>query len=308
MAHIPVMKTEAVQYLNCSPGKNYLDCTLGAGGHAQEILERIQPGGCLWGLDQDQGALGVAQIKLAPYGDQVSFIRGNFGDLEEVAREYGLPPMDGILLDLGVSSLQLDQGERGFSYRHPGPLDMRMGQGGTGARELLNRLPERELSEIIKKYGEEPFHRRIARFIARGRQVKEIETTGELVEIIKQAIPARARRKGGHPARRTFQALRIAVNQELANLEKVLPVAVDLLKGGGRLCVISYHSLEDRIVKKFLARRAAGCTCPPGFPACACGGRAALRLVTRRPLVPGPGETRANPRARSARLRAAEKI
>lgn len=304
--HVPVLLKEVVESLNCGPGKKYLDCTLGQGGHSREILRSIGPQGFLWSLDQDRKALENAQKKLSSF-ENIKLIQGNFKDLDRISREHGITSLDGVLFDLGISSAQLDSPGRGFTYQQESPLDMRMDLDQTvTAEDLVNELSERELAEIIKNYGEELWARRIASFIIRERKKKRIQTTGQLVEIIKAAIPARARRRGGHPARRTFQALRIAVNQELENLSRGLEAAVGLLKSGGRLCVISFHSLEDRITKKFMEKKARGCICPPRLPVCTCGQRPVLK-IKKKPVLPGPEEIKNNPRARSARLRVGEK-
>ena len=305
--HVPVLLDEVLENLNCTPGKRILDCTLGQGGHAREVLKAVGSQGFLWGLDQDQKALENAEKNLAPFKN-FKLIQGSFKDLARIAQEQGITALDGILFDLGISSVQLDSPGRGFTYQQEAPLDMRMDLSQTVTAEyLVNELPEKELAEIIKRYGEELWARRIAAFILRERKKKRIQTTGQLVEIIKAAIPARARRRGGHPARRTFQALRIAVNQELESLPRGLEAAVGLLKDGGRLCVISFHSLEDRITKKFMEEKARGCICPPQFPICTCDHTPVLRRITKKPILPGPEEIENNPRARSARLRVGEK-
>ncbi len=305
--HVPVLLKEVIESLNCGPGKKFLDCTLGQGGHSREILKSIGPQGFLWGLDQDQKALENAKKTLGSF-ENVKLIQGNFKDLDRISQEYEIADLDGVLFDLGISSVQLDSPGRGFTYQQESPLDMRMDSDqNVTAEDLVNELSERELTEIIKKYGEELWARRIASFIIRERKKKRIQTTEQLVEIIKAAIPARARRRGGHPARRTFQALRIAVNQELENLSRGLEAAVELLKSGGRLCVISFHSLEDRITKKFMEKKARGCICPPRLPVCTCEQRPALKIIRKKPVLPGPEEIRNNPRARSARLRVGEK-
>ena len=305
--HVSVLLNEVLANLNCTWGKRILDCTLGQGGHAREILKAVGPQGFLWGLDQDQEALENARKKLASFKN-FKLIQGSFKDLGRIARENGITALDGILFDLGISSVQLDSPGRGFTYQQEAPLDMRMDLSQTITAEyLVNELPEKELAEIIKRYGEELWARRIANFILRERKKKRIQTTGQLVEIIKAAIPARARRRGGHPARRTFQALRIAVNQELESLPRGLEAAVGLLKDGGRLCVISFHSLEDRITKKFMEEKARGCICPPQLPICTCEQTPVLKKITKKPILPGPEEVKDNPRARSARLRVGEK-
>jgi len=306
--HVPVLLEEVINYLNCDSGKVIIDCTVGLGGHAEKILEAIQPDGFLWGIDQDDRALEIAYEKLREYKN-FKLIKGNFGDLEYLSQEYLIKNVDGILFDLGVSSIQLDEENRGFTYQKDAPLDMRMDKSlKTTARSLVNRLTEKELTWIIRVYGEENWANRIAKFIVNERLKKEIATTGELVDIIKAAIPARARRKGGHPARRTFQALRIAVNRELDNLEFGLKASLKILRAGGKLCIISFHSLEDRIVKQFLRNNARGCICPPGLPVCACGCKPKIKIITRKPVVPHQEEIKSNPRARSSKLRVGEKI
>lgn len=307
--HIPVLLQECLDALAVRPDGTYVDCTTGGAGHSYEIARRLGPEGRLIGLDQDPGALAAAAERLAPFADRVRLVRSNFRHLEAVLAELGTGPVHGILMDLGVSSPQLDVPERGFTYREDAPLDMRMDPDGpVTAAELVNGLPEPELARILWEYGEERYSRRIARRIVSARQEAPIRTTGELVELIRQALPAAAKREPQHPARRTFQALRIAVNDELGALEQGLDAAVRSLAAGGRLAVISFHSLEDRIVKQQLARRARGCTCPPRLPACVCGGRPEVRLVGRQPRVPTPAEQEQNPRARSAKLRVAEKL
>lgn len=307
--HIPVLLNETIGCLNPRRGGVYVDCTVGAGGHARAILENIGPDGLLIGLDRDPAALAAARQNLAPFGAQVRLVHGNFSRLREALDSLGVPAVDGVLFDLGVSSLQLDAADRGFSYWKDAPLDMRMDPAQqTTAYHLVNGLTEDELAKIIAEYGEEKWARRIAQFIVRERQRKRIETTGELVEIIKAAIPAPARREGPHPARRTFQALRIAVNDELSGLGQAIEDAVAVLRPGGRICVITFHSLEDRVVKQTLRALAKGCICPPDAPVCGCGRRPVLKLLTTKPIIPGAAEIAANPRARSAKLRAAERL
>ncbi len=306
--HAPVLLEEVLDYLNCDSGKIIIDCTVGLGGHAAKILEAIQPHGFLWGIDQDERALEKAAERLCKYKN-FKLIKGNFGDMKYLSQEHGINNVDGVLFDLGVSSMQLEEEDRGFSYQKDAPLDMRMDKSlKTTAGSLVNRLTEEELTRIITVYGEENWANRIARFIVRERLKKKITTTGELVDIIKAAIPARARRKGGHPARRTFQALRIAVNRELESLESGLEASLSILRAGGRLCIVSFHSLEDRIVKKFLRTNASSCLCPPGLPVCACGYKPRVKIITRKPVVPLQKEVKSNPRARSSKLRVGEKI
>ncbi len=286
-----------------------MDCTLGGAGHSVGILEHTGGQCLLVGLDQDADALNVAAVRLAAYGEKVHLTRANFRELGVVLANLGISRVDGVLYDLGVSSYQLDTPDRGFSYQHDAPLDMRMSpEGGITAADLVNELPEKELADVIRKYGEERWAARIARFIGRERAKAPILTTGHLATVIKDAIPARARRTGRHPARRTFQALRIAVNDELGALELSLRQAVDLLAPGGRLVVLSYHSLEDRVVKDLFREYAVHCKCPPGLPVCRCNTVPRLEILTSRPRVPCAAEVADNPRARSAKLRAARKL
>jgi 16S rRNA (cytosine1402-N4)-methyltransferase len=307
--HHPVMVERVVELLRPHPGGVYLDATLGLGGHAERLLAKSAPDGRVVGLDRDPAALALARERLAWAGERLATVAASFADLAEVARRLGLTAVDGVLYDLGVSSLQLDEPARGFSYRADAPLDMRMDPtGGVTAAEVLNTYPRGELARILREYGEERHAGRIARFIDEARRRRPIQTTGELVEVVKAAVPAAARRTGPHPARRAFQALRIEVNRELEALEASLPQAVDLLAPGGRLVVLAYHSLEDRIVKRAISH-AAGLVdqAPPGFPV-AVRPAARVAVLTRRPETPGAAEVAANPRAESAKLRAAEKL
>jgi len=314
--HVSVLKEEAVGGLNVRPDGIYVDCTLGGAGHAGAILERLGPGGRLIGIDQDEAALEHARVKLAPYGASVTLVKSNFRHLKRALLEAGVPAVDGVprvdgvLFDLGVSSPQLDEAERGFSYNLDAELDMRMDREQTlTAKTIVNEWDEKEIARIIREYGEEKFAARIAREIAAARKKAPIHTTGQLAALVKSAIPAPARRSGPHPAKRTFQAIRIAVNDELGAFRDALAEAIEVLKPGGRVAVITFHSLEDRICKKMFAQEAGSCTCPPDFPVCVCGGgRGRLRLVTRKPIVPSEREIAGNPRARSAKLRIAEKI
>ncbi|WP_458463890.1 16S rRNA (cytosine(1402)-N(4))-methyltransferase RsmH [Paenibacillus sp.] len=313
--HITVLKEEATEGLNIKQDGIYVDCTLGGGGHSSVIASKLGPGGRLIALDQDDWALDNAREKLAAYGECVTLVKTNFRDLEQVLKDLdvpmkdGVPQVDGILYDLGVSSPQFDEGERGFSYNHDAPLDMRMDQDAMlTAKEIVNEWPEEEIARILYRYGEEKFSRRIARVIVGKRAQSTIETTGELVELIKEGIPAAARRTGGHPAKRSFQALRIAVNDELGAFEEGLHQAVRCLAPGGRVSVITFHSLEDRICKQIFSSYLEKCTCPPDFPLCVCGGKGTLRLVNRKPLIPTETELAENSRARSAKLRVAEKL
>ncbi len=294
--HAPVMPREAVAYLAPREGGTYVDCTLGGGGHAQEIMKGIGPAGRLIGFDKDASALQRAKEVLAPYLDQVVFIHSDYRRLASVLQGMQISEVDGVLFDLGVSSYQVLDPERGFSYKYDAFLDMRMDEEAkTTAADLVNGLAERELAEIIFRYGEERWGRRIASFIVERRRRNPIESTLQLAEIIKAAIPARARRTGPHPARRTFMALRIAVNDELAGAEEGLKAGISVLKAGGRIVAISFHSLEDRIVKNVFREYAAS-------------SRSALRILTKKPLLPEAGEVNANPRSRSAKMRAAEKL
>jgi 16S rRNA (cytosine1402-N4)-methyltransferase len=309
--HVPVLLDEAMKYLAVRPGGSYIDGTTGLGGHSERIAEAMGESGRLLCIDQDGEALDFARARLAPLGRRVSFARGNFRDLAALARQHGFEHVDGILLDLGVSSYQLGQAERGFSFGLRGPLDMRMdaSSGGETAAEIVNTWDESSLADLFFEYGEEPKARRIAKAIVRARP---LETTWDLARAVEQVVGGARARTKSHPATRVFLALRIRVNGELDSLEAALPQARDLLgfgsDGGGRLVVISFHSLEDRMVKNFLRRESTDCICPPGLPVCRCGHRATLRLLTRRGVRSGDDEIAANPRARSATLRAAERI
>ncbi|WP_141505821.1 16S rRNA (cytosine(1402)-N(4))-methyltransferase RsmH [Paenibacillus luteus] len=313
--HITVLLEEAVDGLAIKPDGIYVDCTLGGAGHSELIASRLGEGGRLIAFDQDDWALDNARVKLAPYMDKVTLVRSNFRDLEQELRgcdvpmEDGIPQVDGILFDLGVSSPQLDEAERGFSYNHDAPLDMRMDrEGDLTAHEIINTWDERDISRILDRYGEEKFARSIARNIIKAREKAPIEKTGELAELIKMSIPAATRRTGGHPAKRSFQALRIAVNDELGAEEEALEQTIRCLKPGGRASVITFHSLEDRICKQMFVKFVEKCTCPPDFPLCVCGNAGKVKLVNRKPIVPSERELELNPRARSAKLRVAEKL
>ncbi len=309
-SHTPVLLEECMEKLNVHPGGVYLDCTMGAAGHSEEILRRSSPDGRLVALDQDDDALAAGRKRLAPYGSRVQIVKANFSHLAEVLDELGVDKLDGVLFDIGVSSYQLDEAERGFSYMQDAPLNMKMDRNGAGmtAAELLASCPEEELARILYEYGEEKWAKRIAKFIVERRQEAPLQTTGELVSVIKAAIPAGAREAGQHPAKRSFQAIRIAVNDELNVLREGLRAAVDRLAPGGRICIITFHSLEDRIVKEEFKRLSTACTCPPEFPVCVCGGKAVVKLIGRKPVVAGAEELAANPRSRSAKLRTAEKF
>lgn len=314
--HITVLKAEATEGLRIKPDGIYVDCTLGGGGHSSVILSKLGPKGKLIAFDQDDWALDNAKQLLASHSEQLHLIKSNFEYLEEklselewVPKVNGIPQVDGILFDLGVSSPQFDEGERGFSYNADAVLDMRMDQDAElTAREIINEWSESEIARILHQYGEEKFSRRIAKVIVKRRQEGPINTTEQLVELIKEGIPAAARRTGGHPAKRSFQALRIAVNDELGVLKKALHASVRCLAPEGRVSVITFHSLEDRICKQIFASYVEQCTCPPDFPLCVCGAKGELKLINRKPLIPSDEEIALNPRARSAKLRVAEKL
>ncbi len=306
--HEPVLLAEVLHYLSLQTGTTVVDCTLGGAGHADALLNVIGPEGFLLGIDQDDEALAIAKQRLARFSQQTRFVKGNFGDLDRILSDTGLTLVDGVLYDLGVSSYQFDRPQRGFSYRFDAPLDMRMDLSQRlTAQEVVSKYSEAELAKMIRDYGEEQWAKRIARFIVQARARKPILTTFELVAEIKDAIPASARRKGPHPARRTFQALRIEVNRELERLEPSFQSAVSRLRPGGRIVIISYHSLEDRIAKRVLADLAKGCVCPPELPICECGRKPQVEVLTKRAVRPTEEEITRNPRAESARLRAAEK-
>ena len=307
MEHISVLLDESVQALNIRPDGIYVDGTLGLGGHSEAIASRLTTGRLI-GIDRDDRALAFAGNRLGRFGDRITLVKGNFADLGALLDGVGVELADGMLFDLGVSSPQLDDASRGFSYMQDAPLDMRMDETAPlTARQIVNDWSEAELRELFRLYGEERYAGRVASAIAGRRLEKPVETTGELVEIIRGAMPAAALREKQHPAKRCFQALRIAVNDELGSLERMLEQAADRLRPGGRLAVISFHSLEDRIVKEAIRRREAGCTCPRDFPVCTCGFVQTLRSVGK-PVVPGQEEINKNPRARSARLRIAERV
>ena len=304
--HIPVLLKEAVELVNCKKGGTYIDCTVGAGGHAERILELTSPDGVVVGIDQDEEILKIAEERLKRFGERIRLMHGNFSDIKGIMKDERA---DAILFDLGVSSYQLEDKERGFSFMSDAPLDMRMDKKAEiTAADIVNSASERELSDIIFKYGEERFAKRIASFIVKEREGKPVTTTLQLSNIIMRAIPARFHAQNIHPATRTFQALRIAVNRELEILEKSLLNAVDILKPKGRMCVISFHSLEDRIVKRTFQRLEKGCVCPPRIPICQCGIKPSMKIITKKPVAPAEEEINANPRSRSAKLRAAEKL
>ena len=307
--HRPVLLNEVIDHLRCAPGKYFLDSTVGGGGHARAILEKTAPDGRLIGIDWDEDALARARLNLQSYRDRLVLIRDNFARTPAVLADLQIPAVHGILLDLGLSTFQVDDPQRGFSFTRPGPLDMRMdSRKSITAAHLVNTLSEEELAQLIRRLGEERWSRRIARKIVRARSETPIDTTNRLAELVVTAIPPEKRSRVRHPATRTFQALRMAVNQELDHLRTFLHGALDCLHPGGRLAIISFHSLEDRLVKQTFADWARSCRCPPEWPQCRCAGRALVSLLCKKPIVPGPEEVSANPRARSARLRVVEKL
>ena len=308
--HRSVLLEETIEGLKVKPDGIYLDGTLGGGGHSSEILKRLK-GGCLIGIDQDEEALAAAGKRLSEFGEEgkrFTLIQDNYCNAAEAVRTYGVNGVDGIVLDLGVSSWQLDNAERGFSYRYDAPLDMRMDKRQTlTARDIVNDYPESALYQVIRDYGEEQFAKNIAKHIVQARQKGPIETTGQLNELISAAIPAKIQKKGGHPSKRTFQALRIECNRELEVLKNSIDGLIGLLNPGGRICIITFHSLEDRIVKTAFRRNENPCTCPPDFPVCVCGKKPVGRVVTRKPILPTEKEMEENPRSKSAKLRIFEK-
>ena len=306
--HVSVLLEECIEGLAIKPDGIYVDGTLGGAGHSSRIAAKLTTGRLI-GIDRDNVALEAAAERLKPYEDRVTLVHANFCDMDQALQGLGIDKVDGILLDLGVSSPQLDDGQRGFSYMTDAPLDMRMnGEDARDARQIVNTWSYEEIKRILYDYGEERFAPRIAAAICRRREQAPIETTLELVDVIKSAMPASALREKQHPAKRSFQAIRIAVNDELGAVETVMKKAVPLLNPGGRLAVITFHSLEDRIVKNAMAEAAKGCTCPPSFPVCVCGKKPQVRIVTRKPIVSGEEELERNPRARSAKLRICEKL
>lgn len=307
--HTSVLLGETLEGLSVRPGGTYVDGTLGGGGHAWHVLARLDGAGRLIGIDQDADAIEAAGRRLAEYGERVTIVRSNYSRIDEVLRELGISGADGILLDLGVSSYQLDTPERGFTYREEdAPLDMRMDtRNRMTAQDIVNGYSEQELYRIIRDYGEDKFAKNIAKHIALARQKKQIRTAGELTEVIKAAIPMKVRMNGGHPAKKTFQAIRIELNRELEVLENSLDKMIDLLNDRGRLAVITFHSLEDRIVKSAFRRNENPCTCPPSFPVCVCGKKPKGAVITRKPVLPSEEEMENNPRAKSAKLRVFER-
>ena len=307
--HKSVLLQECIDALNIRPDGIYLDGTLGGAGHSSQIARRLTEGGRLIGVDRDRTALAAAKERLAPYADRVTLVHSNFAEIDAILDSLGIPAVDGMLFDLGVSSPQLDDASRGFSYMADAPLDMRMDKDDAlTAGEVVNTWPQGELRRILYDYGEERYAPQIAAAICRAREKAPVETTLELVDIIRSAMPAQALREKQHPAKRSFQAIRIAVNDELGAVSRMMQAAVGRLNPGGRLAVITFHSLEDRIVKSEMQQAARGCTCPPEFPVCVCGKKPLVKLVTRKPIVSGPAELEENPRARSAKLRGAEKL
>lgn len=307
--HKSVLFDECMEGLNIKPDGIYVDGTLGGGGHSSGICELLGPEGTLIGIDRDKDALNAASKRLEKYNCNKIFVQSNYSDIVQVLEDLDIDEIDGALLDLGVSSFQLDNPERGFSYMNDAPLDMRMSQDDTfTAADVVNEYDKKELTNIISKYGEERWASRIADFIVKAREDKPLQSTFELVDVIKAAIPASARRTGPHPAKRTFQAIRIEVNDELGQLERAVEEFCDVLAPNGRLCIITFHSLEDRIVKDIFNKRANPCTCPKEFPVCVCGKKADIKKITGKPVVSSEVELEDNPRARSAKLRIAQKL
>ena len=307
--HIPVMQKEVIESLQCRPGGVYVDGTVGGGGHAYEILQKSSPDGLLIGIDVDDDALREAEKRLKPFGSRKILIKGNYADIKIVLGTLNIQAVDGILLDLGVSSYQLKTADRGFSFSLNAALDMRMDQSsGLRAYDIVNTFPEKELERIIKDYGEEIMAARIVKMISARRKISPIQTTAELADMIVKTSPLQYKSKNIHPATKTFQAIRIYLNNELLNLHDAINRGVDVLKKSGRYSIISFHSLEDRIVKNGFRSWEKGCICPPSFPICACKRNSKLKVLTRKPIIPGECEIESNPKARSAKLRTAERI
>ena len=307
--HKSVLLFETIDNLNIKPNGIYVDGTLGGGGHSFQILKRLGDGGRLIGIDQDEDALKAAGERLAIFEDKVTTVRSNYCHMKQVLHNLGIEKVSGIVLDLGVSSYQLDEPERGFTYREDVPLDMRMDRRNPKtAKNIVNEYSEMDLFRIIRDYGEDKFAKNIAKHIVAAREKKEIETTGELIEIIKAAIPAKVRATGGHPAKKTFQAIRIELNEELEVLQNSLDEMIDLLEDGGRICIITFHSLEDRIVKTIYKTNENPCTCPSHFPVCVCGKEPKGKVITRKPIVPSDEELENNSRSKSSKLRVFERI
>lgn len=308
-SHVTVLLKETVEGLNLKPNGIYVDGTLGGGGHSEYLLSQLGPEGTLIGIDQDQDAHRAAGERLARFGKQFVPVHSNFVNIKNVVADLGLKGIDGMIMDLGVSSYQLDEADRGFSYMNDGALDMRMNRDDEiTAWHIVNEYSEKAIYEMIRDYGEEKWASRIAKFIVEARRNGEIKTTFELVDIIKAAIPAKARQDGPHPAKRTFQAIRIEVNNELGIISRAIQDGVSVMNKGGRMGIITFHSLEDRIVKQTFKELATGCKCPPEFPMCQCGETPIVKVITRKPILPSEGEIEENPRSRSAKLRVIEKL
>lgn len=306
--HVSVLLEETIDNLNVQPDGIYVDGTLGGGGHAYHVCGKLGENGRFIGIDQDAAAIAAAGERLKPYEDKVTIVRSNYSDMKKVLNDLGITKVNGIVLDLGVSSYQLDTAERGFTYRENAPLDMRMDQRqDKTAKDIINGYSEMELYRIIRDYGEDKFAKNIAKHIVRARQEKPIETTDELTEVIKAAIPMKFRAVGGHPAKRTFQAIRIELNRELEVLKEHLNEMVELLDDQGRICIITFHSLEDRIVKNIFRKCENPCECPPSFPACVCGKKSLGKVISRKPILPSEEELEVNPRSKSAKLRVFER-
>lgn len=306
--HASVLLDETIRELKIKPDGIYVDGTLGGGGHAFHVLNRLSEKGRYIGIDQDEDAIRASTKRLAPFQDKVTIVRDNYVNMPKVLKDLGISRVDGILLDLGVSSFQLDEKDRGFTYREDVPLDMRMDQRQTfSARDIVNGYSEQELFHIIRDYGEDKFAKNIAKHIAAEREKAPIKTTGQLIEVIKHAIPMKVRAVGGHPAKRTFQAIRIECNRELEVLKTSLDQMIELLNPEGRLCIITFHSLEDRIVKRAFRKNENPCTCPPNFPICTCGNESKGKVITRKPIIPTEEELMRNKRAKSSKLRVFER-
>ena len=307
--HISVLLDETIEGLNIKPDGIYVDGTMGGAGHGYEVCKRLGPGGRYIGIDRDEAAIAAGRQRLSDFEDKVSIVRGNYSSAPSILKELNIDKVDGIMLDLGVSSHQLDVAERGFSYMADAPLDMRMDKRQTKtAYDIVNEYSEKELAHIIREYGEDKFAQNIAKHIVAMRKSKPIETTGELNEAIRAAIPMKIQKNLGHPSKRTFQAIRIELNEELEELRSALESTIDLLKPGGRLCIITFHSLEDRMVKTTFKQEESPCTCPPEFPVCVCGKKPRVKIITKKPILPSEVEQEENSRARSAKLRVLERI
>lgn len=307
--HVPILLDECIENLNIRPGRIYVDCTVGGAGHSREIVKKIEDGKLIC-FDQDETALNVAKKRLEDYSDRVVFIKDNFKNIKKDLQNIGIEKVDGILMDIGVSSYQIDEDNRGFSYMHDAQLDMRMDQSNPiSAKDIVNTYSKEDLENIIFKYSDEKWAKRIAEFICKEREIKPIETTFELVDVIEKAIPKKVRmNQKGHSSKKTFQAIRIEVNKELDVLEKAVGDCIDLLNLGGRICIITFHSLEDKICKEIFKDRQRGCICPPEIPVCVCNHKPEIKILTRKPIEPSKEELKQNSRARSAKLRVAEKI